>query len=198
MSFLATTDRAGVTERLGPGGTLIVSVEMVGEEAVLVVRGEVNYLTAPDLETVLGAVIDLLPASGVVVDLAQCEYMDSSGMKMIATAANSLEARGATLVIRSPPTVVKRLAGIMGLAELVDGERPEPIPVRSDLTLRPGLDAGPHDVGGDGVGPSGGSAVFRRSAPRTRRSLLRRAEAAVGSIRRSPSAAGPAADESRG
>ncbi|MDA8071174.1 MAG: anti-sigma factor antagonist [Actinomycetota bacterium] len=103
-------------------------MELDGAGLVLGVQGEVDYLTAPELGAALDSLIDHRQPS-VVVDLARCEFMDSSGLHMIAGRASRLRERGSTLTVRSPSATVRRLAAIMGLVEMIEQEQVRPLEV---------------------------------------------------------------------
>lgn len=102
----------------------VVSVDFAGHDVVLAVRGEADILTAPEL----GAIMDAILAQGhqsVVLDLAELEFMDASGLRVIARGARVLRPSGGVLTIRSPSAMVRRLLDIVGLARVVRLEPPE-------------------------------------------------------------------------
>lgn len=75
-------------------------------------RGDVDIHTAPRLGTRIAS----LPGSGdVVVDLSGVEFMDSSGLRVLIEAHQTLEAAGAALVLKSPSQVVRDLFEMTGL-----------------------------------------------------------------------------------
>jgi|HubBroStandDraft_3_1064219.scaffolds.fasta_scaffold765801_1 anti-sigma B factor antagonist len=102
-----------------------VSVVIAAAQAVLRVQGEVDCHSSPYLWGVLDAAIDA-GHSDVVLDLASMEFMDASGLRVIANAANRLELLGGTLAIRSPSTLVLRMLDITGMAELTIPEPRNP------------------------------------------------------------------------
>jgi anti-anti-sigma factor len=86
----------------------------------------VDILTAPDL----GAIVDALVDRGhllVVLDLAALDFMDASGLRVIAGAARRLEPLGGKLTIRHPSALVRRLLDITGLVAVVHLEHPQPL-----------------------------------------------------------------------
>jgi anti-anti-sigma factor len=101
-----------------------VRLEYVSGRVVLGVRGEVDVLTAPELGAVFDAVIGRGHRS-IVVDLAECDFIDASGLRVLATAANLLSQPGAVFKIRSPSAMVRRIFDITGLAGLAEQPRPE-------------------------------------------------------------------------
>ena len=104
-----------------------VSVAFVEDRAVLGVRGEVDVLTAPTL----GALVDAVLDQGhrfVVLDLAELDFMDGSGLRVIASAARRLTPDAGEVAVRSPSRAVRRMLDLAGLEALVCLERPEPVP----------------------------------------------------------------------
>jgi anti-anti-sigma factor len=106
-----------------------VSVAFVGDRAVLGIRGEVDILTAPDLGALVDAVIDQ-GHRFVVLDLAALDFMDASGLRVIARAARRLNPAAGELAIRSPSRMVRRILDLTGLTAVVRLEHPEPAPGR--------------------------------------------------------------------
>jgi anti-anti-sigma factor len=86
---------------------------------VIAVRGELDLSTAPELEGPLDEAIAAGDAS-VVVDLAECEFIDSTGIALIVRAWQQLD-RGAEgggtgrVVICSYNDQVRRVLEITGL-----------------------------------------------------------------------------------
>lgn len=99
----------------------------VGFEAVLAVRGEVDVRTAPGLKANLDAAIDA-GHRFVVLDLADLDFMDGSGLHVIAKCAGRLALAGGALTVRSPTAMVCRMLDIVGLANLIRLEHTVLIP----------------------------------------------------------------------
>jgi anti-sigma B factor antagonist len=95
-----------------------VSVSVATTQTVLRLRGEVDCLSSPYLRGVLDASIDA-GQSDVVLDLTELDFMDASGLRVIASAADRLEMLGGGLAIRSPSALVLRMLDITGMAELM-------------------------------------------------------------------------------
>jgi anti-anti-sigma factor len=101
-----------------------VDVSFEGARALLRVRGEVDVLSAPELDAILDAVIE----GGrrlVVLDLAELDFIGGAGLRVIAVGRNRLASSGGLLTIRSLSTNVRRLFDILGLMEAARLERPE-------------------------------------------------------------------------
>lgn len=95
-------------------GAFEVSAQFADTRVVLVVRGELDRVTAPELGAVVDAVIDRGNVN-VVVDLAECDFIDASGLRVIADGAFRADVWGGTLTVRSPSGVVGRLLELTGL-----------------------------------------------------------------------------------
>jgi len=80
------------------------------------VRGELDLSTAPELEGPLEQVLESGEGS-VLIDLSQCEFIDSTGIALIVRAWQRLDSgnNGRTLVICSQNNQVRRVLEITGL-----------------------------------------------------------------------------------
>ena len=90
----------------------------IGQRAVLTIWGELDLLTEPEFRSFLAAVIDCGPGS-VELDLGQLNFMDASGLRVIADGTERLSLLGRFLTIRSPSKTVLRVLELTGLADLV-------------------------------------------------------------------------------
>lgn len=80
------------------------------------VRGELDLSTAPDLESALEMALDSGEGS-LLIDLSQCEFIDSTGIALIVRAWQRLDSgeNGRALVICSHNEQVRRVLEITGL-----------------------------------------------------------------------------------
>jgi anti-anti-sigma factor len=80
------------------------------------VRGELDLSTAPELEGPLETALDSGEGS-VLIDLSQCEFIDSTGIALIVRAWQRLDSgeNGRALVICSQNDQVRRVLEITGL-----------------------------------------------------------------------------------
>jgi anti-anti-sigma factor len=90
--------------------------------AVIVVRGELDLATAPDLDAV---VTERLEAGrDVVVDLRELAFMDSTGLRVLVAAHARVEAAdgGPTFVVVRPlpGAPIERILAITGVESLLD------------------------------------------------------------------------------
>jgi anti-anti-sigma factor len=79
------------------------------------VRGELDLSTAPGLEGPLNEALE--DEGSVLIDLSQCEFIDSTGIALIVRAWQRLESgeNGRALVICSSNDQVRRVLEITGL-----------------------------------------------------------------------------------
>lgn len=82
----------------------------------IAVRGELDLSTAPDLEGPLELALDSGEGS-VLIDLCQCEFIDSTGIALIVRAWQRLDSGedGRSLVLCSQNDQVRRVLEITGL-----------------------------------------------------------------------------------
>ena len=89
----------------------------------VVVRGEIDMETAPQLERVLDEVV----AKGallVTLDLEGVDFLDSSGLRVILGASNKLNAQEGQLLIEGASSAVQRVLEITGIIERLRQSRP--------------------------------------------------------------------------
>ena|SRR6476469_764956 len=82
----------------------------------VVVHGEIDMQTAPQLERVLDDVI----AKGallVTLDLEQVEFLDSSGLRVILGASNKLSEQEGQLLLEGASSAVERVLELTGVIE---------------------------------------------------------------------------------
>ncbi|MGI8506799.1 MAG: STAS domain-containing protein [Solirubrobacteraceae bacterium] len=91
-------------------------VRSEGRAAIIVVRGELDLASSPELEEQLERVWD----SGtelVVIDLRELEFMDSTGLSVIVRAHQRLTEEGRVLSLVKGSQQVQRLFDVTGVAE---------------------------------------------------------------------------------
>ncbi|GAA1728279.1 STAS domain-containing protein [Streptomyces yatensis] len=106
-----------------PSTTLITDSYQEGPRKVAVVRGEVDYETAPALSAALR---DALRASaeGVDVDLSGVGFWDCSGLNALLRLRREALAHGKTVTVRSPSRAVRRVLTLTGTSPLFLPPRP--------------------------------------------------------------------------
>jgi anti-anti-sigma factor len=97
-----------------PSGFSITASEHDGRTVVLI-RGELDLATAPELERVIGEHLDA--GGDVVVDLRELAFMDSSGLRVLVAAHTRTEGEEQQFLIVRPPEggPIARILSIAGL-----------------------------------------------------------------------------------
>ena len=90
--------------------------------AVVVIRGELDLATAPDLEAVVTELLD--EGQDVVVDLRELAFMDSTGLRVLVAAHARVERAdgGPTFVVVRPlpGAPIQRILAIAGVDSVLD------------------------------------------------------------------------------
>ena len=89
---------------------------------VLHLTGEIDLCTAPELDALLGAVLDR-SHDEVVLDVGDLNFIDGRGLTVIARSASRLQSVGGQLTVRAPSRLIQRL---LGMTKLGEGVRIEP------------------------------------------------------------------------
>ncbi len=87
------------------------------DPAGVVVTGEVDIATAPEMERVLLKMFDCVGASDIVVDMASTSFIDCIGVGVLVGVANRARSSGRTISVRRPSRQVCRVLHLTGLAE---------------------------------------------------------------------------------
>jgi anti-anti-sigma factor len=104
-------------------GAFEIAVGFDVDQAILVVRGDVDVLTAPTFGAMLGVLVDQ-GHPNVVVDVGSLGFMDAAGLGVIADISVRLAATSRVLTMRAVSRQTKRILDITGLNELVRLEEP--------------------------------------------------------------------------
>jgi len=115
MAEIATVERGPVDVR--PSFDLITRFLL--DSVVVGVRGDIDLLTAPALEGLLAALIDG-GHKNLVLDLADLDFMDAQGLRVLAAVSGRLLSATGSLTIRSPSVAVLRLLDVMAMTDLVE------------------------------------------------------------------------------
>lgn len=97
---------------------LEISMDRAGDEATVVVNGEVDLESSASLSDALG---EVLTCRTVSLDLTGVGYMDSTGLRAILVAREDIEQAGGTFRISSASNIVTRLMEISGVGGLLGG-----------------------------------------------------------------------------
>lgn len=95
-----------------------ICVDCGDQHAVIRVRGEVDLETAPILEARLLA-LARNGATVITVDMAETDFIDSTGLHALVVGLRTLRASGGDLVLRSPSRNAVRILQLSGLDTVV-------------------------------------------------------------------------------
>jgi anti-sigma B factor antagonist len=116
----------------GPSDPFSAVVVRADADAVVMLTGELDMATAPDLADVLDSLLAAEPGD-IVVDLAELSFIDSSGLAVLVTTQTTLHEQGRRLSLRSPRRHAVKVLEIAGLMEFLDVRtEPNPEPLRSE------------------------------------------------------------------
>jgi len=88
---------------------------------VLTLFGELDVVTAPELEQMLREVLEQTHARAML-DLNGLSFVDSAGVSVLIKAKQRAEAHGRTLVLRRPTEQLERVFALVGLADWLEIE----------------------------------------------------------------------------
>jgi anti-sigma B factor antagonist len=93
-----------------------VHLQQRSDATLIVVSGELDIASAPELEQALDQVRPELTKL-VVVDLRELQFMDSTGLSIIVRAHQRLAEHGCELTLTEGPPQVQRLLDLTGVAD---------------------------------------------------------------------------------
>ncbi len=94
---------------------------------MLALRGQLDIHTAPDLSGYLDGMIGRGHVN-IALDLAELDYLDASGLSVIAGETIRLKLSGGSLIIRDPSVQVGHLLEISGLIKMIPVDELQPVP----------------------------------------------------------------------
>ena len=98
--------------------TLAIETATAGRCVVLAVRGDVDIATAPALRERLADVIGCY--AGVVVDLDEVPFLDSTGLGVLVAAHNRAQSAGCALALARPQRIVKNALRLVQVDTVID------------------------------------------------------------------------------
>lgn len=90
-----------------------------GRHSLLLLRGELDIATVPDLDGLLRLCIEL-GQQRIVLDLRELRFVGAAGLTVLVEARRRLRQQGGELVVRDPSPFVARLLKLTGLASLCE------------------------------------------------------------------------------
>lgn len=108
------TDISGLSN-----GWVTIDMRHGPDEVMLVVDGDLDLASAPQLSAALAGVLRRGLGGRVVLDLAGVGFMDAAGLGCIVRAGHRLAGRGGALAVHRPSRSVSRLLELCDLGELL-------------------------------------------------------------------------------
>lgn len=92
-------------------------VEVVRENGEVIVRprGDLDAASAPELERAIQGLLDAREVKRWTFDLAEVEYLDSSGLGMLVRTLKRLRERGVEMALARPQLAVQRVLALTRL-----------------------------------------------------------------------------------
>jgi anti-anti-sigma factor len=109
-------------------------VHLDADRAVVMLRGELDLMSVAALVDCFAGIAP--PVDEVVLDLAELDFIECSGLHAIAAGAQAAAALGASLSIRSPCPQPQRLLDLVNVERIV--ANPSSMGVPRSITHRPG------------------------------------------------------------
>lgn len=109
-----------LARRGGARGTATIE-RLDGGASLVVMHGEHDLSTQPELTRILDRATEQPGQSSVVVDLTRCDFIDSTVIAALIKAALTQQARGKRLVVVIPPEtrMVYRAAQVSGITAVL-------------------------------------------------------------------------------
>ena len=89
-----------------------------GRAPTVVVKGEIDWATAPRLRSCLEEAGALAPAE-VVLDMTELTFIDSANLGVLAVAHKALAAQGSRLVVTNAPPAAIMVFRLSGLEQML-------------------------------------------------------------------------------
>jgi sigma-B regulation protein RsbU (phosphoserine phosphatase) len=105
-----------VQEPLAKGGAMALEIEITDQEPGgrrVALRGRLDTLTAPQLETALAPLLDASAVTSIAFALDGLEYISSAGIRCLMRAHKALGARGGRVAIVNPQPAVRKVLEIV-------------------------------------------------------------------------------------
>lgn len=96
-----------------------IKVREKGDTSILDIAGRIDTVTSPDAEAAINKVLDG-GSSKLIINLAETEYMSSSGLRVLLVTAKKISAISGKLKICQPNQVVKEILDISGFSTILD------------------------------------------------------------------------------
>jgi anti-sigma B factor antagonist len=106
-----------------PEVELSLSIQQEDTAAVVTIGGELEYGTAARLRSALLEISRGGDTDRLVLDMAEVDFLDSTGISLLIQAKQRFDAQGSVFVLRHPPARVTRVLEVAGVADQFTIER---------------------------------------------------------------------------
>lgn len=100
---------------------LLVTSQLSGERVRVVVAGDIDTATSGQLEAELARLVDA-GARTVELDLAEVDFVDSWGLRVLIATSGQLAGLGGSLRVVAAGEQTQRLLTLTGMEDLLSGE----------------------------------------------------------------------------
>ena len=90
-----------------------------GNEFTVAPEGEINILTAPELEEAIGG--GIADADLLTLDFAGCDYVSSAGLRVLLSAQKIMNKQG-KMIVRGATDAVMEIFDVTGFTDLLNIE----------------------------------------------------------------------------
>lgn len=114
----ARGDVESETFHADPYASFSVNVSRIDGRVLVEVGGELDVYSSPHLRSTLLDLIDGQGNMALVIDLAELEFIDSTGLGVLITAMRHSQAHGGEIVLRHPTRSTRRLLRVSGMEKV--------------------------------------------------------------------------------
>ncbi len=95
-----------------------VNIEMIENEAVAVLSGEIDQHSAKDIRSEIDSFVERNMPSSLVLDFGGVTFMDSSGIGLVMGRYRLSQSVGCTLALSNTPANIKKIMKFAGIEKI--------------------------------------------------------------------------------
>ena len=97
-----------------------VTKEIAGTHVTVKVEGEVNAVTAPELDAQIGESLEGIEE--LIIDMTDTEYISSAGLRVLLAKHKIMSAQGSSMILRGVNDEIKEILDETGLIDVLNLE----------------------------------------------------------------------------